>query len=264
MPMPSGVPTGSRQAVLLGCGTSTGVPLIGCDCSVCTSAGPRNRRLRCGLAIDTGSSVVLIDTPTDLRQQALTFGLRRVDAVVYTHSHADHILGLDELRIFNFRQQASIPCYGAAPMLENLRRSFHYIFEDDRTASSRPRIDLVPVNGPFEAAGLDFVPIPLWHGKRAIFGYRIGDLAYLTDCSALPDASIELLRGLDTLILGALRYQPHPTHFTVREALEAAAEIGARRTVLTHMSHEIDYYAPQVQLPAGVELGYDGIRFDIR
>jgi phosphoribosyl 1,2-cyclic phosphate phosphodiesterase len=235
--------------------------MIGCDCAVCTSGRPRNQRLRCGLSIDDGETVVLVDTPTDLRQQALEFGVTRVDAVAYTHAHADHILGLDELRIYNLRQRAEIPCYGKPEVLDKLGRSFHYIFEEDRSASFRPRLELRPVTGPFRVGRLEFEPIRVFHGELEIFGYRIGDLAYLTDCSAIPEGELAQLEGLEILILGALRYTPHPNHFTVEQALEAAARIGARRTVFTHMSHEIDYYAPALELPDGVGFAHDGQRF---
>jgi len=252
---------------MMGTGTSSGVPMIGCQCSVCTSEDPRNHRTRCGLKLELDGgegAVVLIDTPTDLRQQALRFGLPRVDAVLYTHAHADHILGADELRLFNFRQNGAIPCYGGAATLTALRQTFHYVFTDDGGESARPRFELVEIRGPFRLHGREIVPVPVLHGSTEVLGFRLGAFAYVTDVSAIPEASLTLLRGVDVLILGALRYRPHPTHFTIGEAVAAAAEIGARRTILTHLCHEVDHAAQKHPLPRGVELGHDGLRFDVR
>lgn len=254
----------SHEATLVGTGTSTGVPVIGCGCEVCTSTNPRNRRLRTGAKIVTAEGrVVLLDTPTDLRQQALRFGLPRVDAVVYTHAHADHTLGLDELRIFNFRQQMAIPCYGSAATLEVIRRHFAYIFEPDGGGHMRPQLELREIDGPFRVAGLDLLPVPILHGGLPIEAYRIGSFAYVTDVSDIPEPSFELLDGLEVLVLGALRYRSHATHYSIPEAIEAATRIGAGRTIFTHLSHEVDYGVPQIDLPAGMEFGYDGLSFDI-
>jgi phosphoribosyl 1,2-cyclic phosphate phosphodiesterase len=247
------------RVTMMGSGTSTGVPVIGCPCAVCTSDNPRNQRWRPGLKLETADGVALVDTPTDLRAQALRFGLPRVDAVIYTHPHADHVLGLDELRIFNFRQRRAIPCYGSGETLRALRRTFAYVFETTQEGGGKPRLDLIEVREPFPLLGLEVLPVPVWHGTMEVFGYRIGRFAYVTDVSAIPDASFDLLAGVETLILGALRYRPHPTHFTVAEALAAAARIGAPRTILTHIAHEIDHDAPAVPLPPGVEFGYDGL-----
>lgn len=248
---------------MLGSGTSTGVPVIGCTCAVCTSTHPRNRRWRPGLKLETAAGVILIDTPTDLRAQALRFGLPRLDAVVYTHPHADHVFGLDEIRIFNFRQRAPIPCYGSAATLAALRRTFAYVFEETQEGGGKPQLELIEIDGPFVLLGLPFVPVPVWHGESEVLGYRLGPFAYVTDCSRIPEESFRLLAGVETLVLDALRYRPHSTHFSVEEAIAAAARIGARHTVLTHLAHEIDYAAPAVALPPGVELGYDGLTFDI-
>jgi phosphoribosyl 1,2-cyclic phosphate phosphodiesterase len=253
----------SLRITMLGSGTSTGVPVIGCTCAVCTSTHPRNRRWRPGLKLETAGGVILIDTPTDLRAQALRFGLPRLDAVVYTHPHADHVFGLDEIRIFNFRQRAPIPCYGSAATLAALRRTFAYVFEETQEGGGKPRLDLIEIDGPFRLLGLPFLPVPVWHGETEVLGYRLGSFAYVTDCSRIPEESYRLLAGVETLILDALRYRPHSTHFSVQEAIAAAARIGARRTVLTHLAHEIDYAAPAVELPPGVEFGYDGLAFEI-
>ena len=248
---------------MMGSGTSSGVPVIGCECVVCASRDPRNRRTRCGLKLEMEGGVVLVDTPTDLRQQALRFGLPRVDAVLYTHSHADHILGADELRIFNFRQKAAIPCYGSPATLAALRRSFHYIFEDgDQGAANhhqKPSLDLREVGDSFDLCGRRVEAIPVLHGDTEVLGYRLGGFAYVTDVSAIPEDGMARLKGLEVLILGALRYRPHPTHFSIDEAVEVVERLAPRRAVLTHLSHEVDHSAPERPLPPGVELGYDGL-----
>jgi phosphoribosyl 1,2-cyclic phosphate phosphodiesterase len=252
------------RITLLGSGTSTGVPVISCTCAVCTSDEPRNRRWRPGLKIETGRGVLLVDTSTDLREQALRFGLERVDGVLFTHAHADHIFGLDDVRIFNFRQRTAIPCYGSAETLAAIRRTFAYAFEATQAGGGKPQLDLIEVRAPFEVLGQTVVPVPVWHGAMEVFGYRMGRFAYVTDCNRIPETSFRLLQGVETLILDALRYRPHSTHFSVGEAVEVASRIGASRTVLTHLAHEIDYGAPQFPLPEGVELGYDGLVLDVR
>ncbi len=248
---------------MLGSGTSTGVPVIGCRCAVCTSAHPRNRRLRTGLRLEWEGRVVLVDTSPDFRQQALTHDIGRVDAVLYTHAHADHVYGLDDLRIYNFRQKAAIPCYGSARTLDALRRYFSYVFEPGNEGGGKPQLELIPVREPFALLGREVVPVPVLHGGMEVFGYRLGRFAYVTDCNRIPEESVGLLAGLDVLILGALRYRPHPTHFSVGEALAQAEALGARRTIFTHLAHEVDYTAPAAPLPAGVEFGYDGLAFDV-
>ncbi len=253
----------SFRVTMLGSGTSTGVPVINCTCAVCTSDNPRNQRTRPGLKLEIGSGILLVDTPTDLRQQALRFGVPRVDAVLFTHSHADHIFGLDDVRIFNFRQRSAIPCYGSEETLRAIRRAFAYVFEPGQEGGGKPQLDLIEIREPFRLLGLDILPVPVWHGEMEVFGYRIGSFAYVTDCNLIPEESFRLLDGVETLILDALRYRPHPTHFSVAEALEVAARIGAGRTILTHIAHEIDHDAPAFPLPPGVEFGYDGLVFDI-
>jgi phosphoribosyl 1,2-cyclic phosphate phosphodiesterase len=253
----------SFRVTMLGSGTSTGVPVIGCTCPVCTSDHPRNRRWRTGLKLEMGGNVVLVDTPTDLREQALRFGIPRVDAILFTHSHADHIFGLDDVRIFNFRQRAAIPCYASAETLKALRRTFAYVFEAGQEGGGKPQLELLEVSGRFGLLGHEVVPVPVWHGEMEVYGYRIGPFAYVTDCNRIPDESFRLLAGVEVLILDALRYRPHSTHFSVQQAVDAAARIGARRTILTHLAHEIDYGAPELPLPSGVEFGYDGLVFDV-
>jgi phosphoribosyl 1,2-cyclic phosphate phosphodiesterase len=249
----------------LGTGTSSGVPMIGCACAVCRSTDPRDKRLRPSIYLDVpGRAGILVDTTPDLRQQALTHGLARIDAVLFTHSHADHILGLDEIRRFNFMQGAAIPCYATSDVWESIRRTFHYVFDGiPRQGGGIPKIDAHDISGPFTVAGLAVVPVPLLHGRMPILGFRFGDLAYLTDCSAIPDESWPLVAGVETLVIDALRDRKHATHFTVAEAVEAIARVGPRRAYLTHMSHDLGHVQTNARLPQGVELAYDGLSLDV-
>src|SRR5436190_4311652 len=256
----------SLRVTMLGSGTSSGVPVIGCTCAVCTSTDPRDRRWRPGLKLESGGRTVLIDTPTDLREQALRFGLPRVDAVLFTHPHADHVFGLDNLRIFNFRQRQAIPCYGSPATLAALRRTFAYVFEGGQEGGGKPQLDLIPIDvggGPFTAGGMQFTPLPVAHGEMEVLAFRSGSFAYVTDCSAIPPPSLRALEGLDVLILDALRHRPHPTHFTVAEALEVIAALRPRRAILTHIAHDLGHAAVSATLPAGTEIGYDGLTFDV-
>ncbi|MGH9465141.1 MAG: MBL fold metallo-hydrolase [Thermoanaerobaculia bacterium] len=251
------------RVTMLGSGTSSGVPVIGCRCAVCSSDDPRNRRSRAGAKLELPGGTLLVDTPTELREQCLRFGLSRVDGVLYTHAHADHVFGLDDLRVFNFRQRRDIACYGSEATLASLRRTFWYVFEPGQEGGGKPRLELVPVSGPFAAAGATIVPVPVLHGALEVLGYRLGSFAYVTDCSRIPEASFGLLSGVEVLILGALRYHPHPTHFSIPEAVAAAERIGASRTYFTHLAHDVDHARLQVQLPPGIELGYDGLVLEL-
>jgi phosphoribosyl 1,2-cyclic phosphate phosphodiesterase len=250
----------------LGTGTSSGVPMIGCTCAVCTSDDPRDRRLRPSIYVDVpGRAGILVDSGPDLRQQALAYGIRRVDAILYTHSHADHILGLDDIRRFNFMQGGPIPCYASANAWESIQRTFYYVFDGvRREGGGIPSLERHVIDGEFTVAGVRIQPVPLFHGSMPIFGFRFGDFAYLTDCSAIPDESWALVAGVDTLVIDALRDRKHSTHFTVAEALEAIARIAPRRAYLTHMGHDLGHVATNARLPAGVELAYDGLALDAR
>jgi phosphoribosyl 1,2-cyclic phosphate phosphodiesterase len=257
--------TVTARVTFLGTGTSHGVPMIGCDCNTCRSSDPRDRRLRPSIYLDVPDRVrLLVDTSPDLRQQALTNGIKRVDAVLFTHAHADHILGLDELRRFNAVQGTSIPCYADAATWQTLRRTFSYVFDGmARQGGGIPLLDPREITGTFSVDRIEVVPVPLLHGRAPILGFRFGTFAYLTDCSAVPDDSWALVDGVDTLVIDALRHKPHPTHFTVAEAMRAAERVGARRTFFTHMCHDLPHAETCARLPAGVELAYDGLVLDV-
>jgi phosphoribosyl 1,2-cyclic phosphate phosphodiesterase len=251
------------RVTILGSGTSSGVPVIGCECAVCSSPDPRNRRTRASALVAVPGGNLLLDTATDLRFQALREGLGRVDAVLFTHAHADHLHGIDDLRLFNLRRGGTIPCYANHDTLERLRAYLRYIFDGEEGESWRPALSLTEVDGPFEVLGARVVPVPLWHGRTPVLGYRLGGFAYLTDANRIPEESWPLLYGLDVLVLDALRQKPHPTHFSLAEALEVAARLRPRRTLLTHLAHTVDHARVSVGLPSGVELAYDGLAFEV-
>nr|WP_320115211.1 GPMC system MBL fold metallohydrolase [uncultured Desulfuromonas sp.] len=243
---------------ILGSGTSSGVPVIGCNCPVCRSLDARNTRMRCSALLAWGDYRVLIDTATDLRQQALIYQMDRVDAVLYTHCHADHVNGIDDLRCFNALSGKDIPVYGASWMIAQLQHSFSYVFRP-QNSGFRPRLTPKVVSGPFELFGRQVVPVTLRHGRDDVIGYRIGPLAYLTDCSEVSPAAREQLLGLEVLVIDGLRFRPHPTHFTIAEAIEMAQLLEAKRVILTHLSHDVDYVRDSRQLPDHVEFAYDGL-----
>jgi phosphoribosyl 1,2-cyclic phosphate phosphodiesterase len=239
--------------------------MVGCSCLVCRSTDPKDKRLRPSIFVDVpGRARILVDTGTDLRQQALRHGLAEVDAVLYTHGHADHVMGLDDLRRFNVARNEPIPCYADRRTWDTLRRSFYYVFDDiPREGGGIPKLAPHEIDGPFDIGGVRVVPVPLLHGSRPILGFRFGSLAYLTDCSALADEAWPLVTGVDTLVLDALRYRPHPTHFSVAQALATVARIRPRRTYFTHMNHDLPHAETNARLPAGVELAYDGLVLDV-
>jgi phosphoribosyl 1,2-cyclic phosphate phosphodiesterase len=253
------------QITFLGTGTSHGVPMIGCECSTCLSTDPRDQRLRPSIYIETDDRLgLLVDAGPDLRMQALTHRITRVDAIFFTHGHADHILGLDDVRRFNALMKAPMPLYGDLATLEDIRTAFSYAFSlATPQGGGLPQLALFTVAGPFSFGRQEVVPVPIWHGRRPILGLRLGAFAYLTDCSAIPGPSWPLLEGLDTVVLDALRERPHPTHFSLDEAIAAAARIGARRTYFTHMCHDLPHAATCARLPGGVALAYDGLRVRI-
>ncbi len=253
------------EVVILGSGTSHGVPMIGCACPVCVSDDPRDRRMRPSVFMRVGDTRLLVDTTPELRLQCLACGVESVDAVLFTHHHADHVAGLDDMRRFNWINQAPVPCYGNARTLQNIRRMFSYAFEaTSDSPHSRPQVDLVEVDTePFEVGGARVIPIPLMHGPLPVLGYRIGGFAYCTDCSEVPPDSLALLRDLDVLVLDALRITPHPTHFNLAQATDMAHRIGATQTYFTHIAHEIGHATIDDKLPDGIHLAYDGLRFTV-
>jgi phosphoribosyl 1,2-cyclic phosphate phosphodiesterase len=249
---------------VLGSGTSSGVPTIGCGCEVCSSSDPRDNRLRPSILIRYTGHNVIIDTTPDFRQQALRARIERLDAILYTHSHADHILGLDDVRPFNYRQRQSIPIYGMEETLAAIQRVFRYAFAEEPAQSSVPRLDLHTLNGdPFDLFGLTFTPIPLIHGRSEVYGFRFGDAAYLTDHSDIPDESKRKLQNLDVLFLDALRHRPHPTHSTVARSVEWVRELAPRRAYFTHICHDLPHEATEAGLPPNVHLAYDGLEIDV-
>jgi phosphoribosyl 1,2-cyclic phosphate phosphodiesterase len=252
------------QVVFLGTGTSHGVPMIGCRCGVCTSSDPHDTRLRPSILVRGPRGPVLVDTSPDLRQQALTHGMDRLEAVLFTHSHADHVLGLDEVRRFNHLQGTPLPCFATEATWADLRQTFHYVFSGKpKTGGGVPELEPHVIDGPFVAGGLRVVPVPLWHGRMPVLGFRFGSFAYLTDCNRVDDAAWPLLAGVDTLVVDALRDRPHSTHFTVEQALEVVARVAPRCAYLTHMTHDLGHAATNARLPAGVQLAYDGLVLDV-
>lgn len=257
------------QVTLLGTGTSTGVPVIGCRCQVCASEDPRDQRTRCACHIDVNGISLIIDTGPDFRGQALREVIARVDAVLFTHHHFDHIVGLDDLRPYFFDNRGSIPCYARSNTAVVLSRMFQYIFVE-ATYPGVPNLDLHEVEGPFDVVSrydprlsVQVVPVEVWHGPLAMYGYRIGRFAYLTDTNRIPEHSFAQLRDLDVLVLDALRHEAHPTHFTIEEAIEIAQRVGARQTYFIHMTHSILHAEEDARLPGGINLGYDGLQFEV-
>lgn len=250
---------------ILGSGTSTGVPVIGCNCRICGSGSPKNIRTRASITIEKNGKTILVDTSTDLRQQALSNNLRKVNAVLFTHTHADHIHGIDELRSFNIVLGAQIPCYAKPAVVSKIKRLFPYIFSDEPGDSYTftPRIELSPIEAPSDLFGIRVIPIDIYHGPELIFGYRFDDAAYLTDCSGIPRHSEELLSGLKLLIIGALRHMPHPTHYSISQAIEEARRLSPCRAIFTHLGHEVDYKEAMISMPPGMELAYDGLEVEI-
>lgn len=251
------------RMVLLGTGTSVGVPMIGCGCAVCTSPNSRNRRTRCGLAIGLPGGNLLVDTTPDLRQQLLRERIGLVHAVLYTHEHADHVFGLDDLRLMQFYIGGPVPLYCEPAVELRIRKSFDYAFQRGDHLHSGAIPQLAPRTiglEPFEVLGANVTPVRLEHGVRVpVLGFRFGNVAYCTDVNSIPPESMELLRGLDVLVLDCLRREPHATHFSLGEAVAVSQELAPKRALLTHISHALEHEATNAELPAGIELAYDGL-----
>jgi phosphoribosyl 1,2-cyclic phosphate phosphodiesterase len=253
------------KVTFLGTGTSHGVPMIGCQCATCRSSDPRDRRLRPSILIETDDgTVVLVDAGPDLRLQALTYDVRRVDAIIFTHGHADHILGLDEVRRYNALQKCTMPCFGDEATLADVRRVFGYVFDPTTTKGGGvPQVETFTICGPFCVGRQEVIPVPIMHGNREILGFRFGRFAYLTDCSSIPDSSWRLVEDLDVLVIDALRERPHPTHFSLSEAIDATERIAPSRAYFTHMCHDLPHEDTCRRLPPGMQLAYDGLVVEV-
>lgn len=256
------------RLTILGSGTSFGVPQVGCGCAVCSSPDPRDQRTRSGALIETDAATLLIDTGPEVRLQLLRAGVRRLDGVLFTHEHADHTAGIDDLRIFSVRQRAPIPCFGPDETLASLRRRYDYIFNDAvqaHSGTSKPNLTLHPVEAgaTLSVAGVPVLPLAFRHGYLRVFGYRIGELAYVTDAKAVPAALVDQLRGVRVLVLNALWWREHPTHLSIGEAVAVARAVGAEQTYLTHLSHETGHVELSGQLPAGIAPAFDGLTLEV-
>lgn len=248
------------RVTVLGSGTSHGIPAIGCGCEVCASPDPRDRRNRCSIAVEWRGKTIVVDTPPEFRQQVIRSHIERVDLLLFTHSHADHIFGLDDVRRFNEMQGVEMPIYSAESTLRDLERAFRYVFIQTQLGGGKPKLVLKPIQRErLEWEGREIEAVPIFHGELPVLGFRFGSFAYVTDASRIPGASLEKLRGLDTLILGALRWEPHPTHFSIEQSLEVVAEVKPRRTFFTHMAHTVPHRETERRLPSGVRLAYDGL-----
>ncbi|HEX7960773.1 MAG TPA: MBL fold metallo-hydrolase [Terriglobales bacterium] len=247
---------------VLGSGTSMGVPTIGCDCRVCTSQDPRDRRTRPSVLLEYNGHNVLIDTTPDFREQALREKMTRLDAVLYTHAHADHVLGLDDVRPLSFRHEGKVPLYADTDTARVIERMFDYVFDPTYEYGSLPRVEMHRLNGPLQLFGATFRPLRVLHGKHPITAYRFGDAGYATDFSSMPEETIPELTGLDILFLDALRRRPHPTHSTLEDSLKLVERLKPKRAFFTHMSHDLPHEETNRSLPDHVRLSHDGLKLE--
>ena len=248
------------KITILGSGTSTGVPMVGCHCPVCISDDPRDKRSRTSILVENSGRRILVDTSTDLRIQAIRQNIPSIDAVFFTHSHADHVHGIDDLRGFHFIHRGVIPCYASSNTIAELEQKFSYIFTGRNSHGYHQLLEPHALDKDFELFGIDITPIPLHHGTMESTGFRFGSFAYLTDCSAIPESSMPLLQNLDILVIDALRHTPHPHHFNFESAIDISKIIGAKRTFFTHLTHEISH-TEENKLPERIFLAYDGLEF---
>ena len=252
------------QVTFLGTGTSMGIPMIGCQCKVCQSKDPRDKRTRTSVWLKINGINIIIDTGIDFRQQALRENISTVDAVLFTHHHVDHIFGLDELRAINFLQKKPVAIYSSDHTYQHLKRVYKYVFDNSCYPSDTPEIDHQLIDeDPFQVFNIEIIPVPLFHGELPVFGFRIGNFSYCTDVSRIPPESYELLQGSDVVVLGALRDRPHPTHFTIEQAVEEAQKIGAKKTYLVHLSHEVGHQELIARLAENVQPAFDGLKINV-
>ncbi len=252
------------QLTMLGVGSSAGTPAVGCSCATCTSTDPRNKRTRCSslITLDSGENI-LIDTGPDLRNQALRENIKHVDAVLYTHTHADHLHGIDDLRAFCQIQRKQIPLYAKQDAVAHITQKFGYVLRDPSDFWEMPVLRIESVDTPFQLFGTQITPIPVMHGKSQIFGYRVGNIAYLTDVSEIPESSFTLLQGLDILLLDCLRETTHPTHINIEQSLAYIGRINSQQSYMIHMTHDLEYASLTKKLPKGVFVGFDGLKLQV-
>ena len=251
------------RLTFLGTGTSTGVPTLACHCRVCTSSDPRDKRTRPSLLLEFDGRVVVIDTTPDFRTQALREGIERLDAVVFTHAHVDHVLGLDDVRPLYFRQGEPIPIFADPRSMESLRRIFTYIFDGNYPYGGIAKLDPHVIEGPIDLWGKRLIPVPVLHGALPVLGFRFDKAAYVTDFSTIPETTLPLLEGLDLLILDALRHKPHPTHSNVEQSLALVERLRPRQALFTHIAHELGHAETNASLPPQVRLAYDGLKLEL-
>ena len=251
------------KITFLGTGTSYGVPMVGCECRVCTSENPKNSRTRSSIIISVGEYNILIDAATELRIQCLKNGVKRLDAVLLTHSHADHVLGFDDLRHFNRIQKTNIPVYGSAETVNSVYNMFSYAFKEVSSNGSKPKVTLIPIDGTINLSGKEIIPVDVMHGQEKVTAYRFDKFAYVTDVSQIPQDSVEKLMGLDVLIIAALRNTPHEKHFSIEQAISVVSKLKPKQTFFTHIAHDIEHEEKDKSLPAGIKLAYDGLSIEI-
>ncbi|MDN3511886.1 MAG: MBL fold metallo-hydrolase [Candidatus Jettenia sp. CY-1] len=252
------------KVTFLGTGTSHGIPMIACNCKVCTSDNPKNKRMRTSVLVHSNGSNILIDAPPELRLQCIKNNVTRLDAVLITHAHADHIFGLDDIRRFNIVQHMDMPIYGTASTLDTIRNVFSYVFNGERdNGGFKPRFSLNVIHGSVKIGNLSVAPIEAIHGDGQVTGYRFEKFAYITDVNEIPAESLEKLRGLDVLVLGALRYIPHAKHFSIEQALSVVEKLRPHKAYFTHMCHDIEHEEANRKLPSGVEFAFDGLMIEV-